>query len=158
MKGAEPVEMKRVKDIGTDSHRWSRRVLLALFLSGVLLLCHGFYGASHQVLSALQEGQASHAHTAHADTHGAGVGGHIPVDRQDRGGEGHLGHVAYAAALLVISLGAVLWLLSGSSAWTRSAPYSLTEQIVPLRFLSPPPRPSPNLLQGLPTVSHFLSA
>jgi hypothetical protein len=139
--------MKRVKDIGIDSHRWSRRVLLTLVLSGVLLLCHGFYGASHQIFSALQEGHTSHAPTAHADTHGAGVGRHIPVDRQDGGGEGHLGHVAYAAALLVISLGGILWLLSDGSAWTRSASYSLTEQIVPLRFLSPPPRPSPNLLQ-----------
>ncbi len=139
--------MRRVKNIGSVMEGWSSRVFLALILSGALLVCHGLYGASHQVFGTFHAEHASHAHTTHTDTHGTGVGGQPPVEQQDGDGEGHLGHVAYAAALLVISLGAVLRLLSGGRAWIRSSLSSLPKRIVPPRFLSPPPRPRPALVQ-----------
>jgi hypothetical protein len=83
----------------------------------------------------------------HADTHGAGVGEQSHMDHQGGDGEGHLGHVAYAAALLVISLGAVLWLLSGGRTWTRGVLFSLPMRVVPQGYLLPSRRPSPTLLQ-----------
>jgi hypothetical protein len=147
VEGAEPVEMKRVKDIGFVLEGRSSRVLLAVFLAGALLLCHGLYGASHQIFAALHGEHDSHGHTSHTGTHGAGVEDHTPVDRQDGHGGGHLGHVAYAAVLLVISLGALLWLLSGGRAWTRSRLSLHPKRLAPPRFLCPSPRSSPALLQ-----------
>jgi hypothetical protein len=139
--------MRRVNVLGSVRGGWSGRVLLALLLAGALLLCHGLYGASHQVFATLHAEHYSHAHTAHTDTHGATtVGEQPPVKHQGGDEEGHLGHVAYAAALLVISLGAVLWLLSGGRTWTRSALFSLSKLAVPLGGLRPSPRPSPTLL------------
>ena len=134
--------MRRVNVIGSVRDRWSGRVLLALLLAGALLLCHGLYGASHQVFATLHAEHSSHAYTAHSDTYGAVVGEQPPVKHQGGDGEGHLGHVAYAAALLVISLGAVLWLLSGGRTWTRGALFSLSKWAVPLGVLRPPPRPT----------------
>jgi hypothetical protein len=143
--------MRRAKVIRSVLYGWSGRVLLALLLAGALLLCHGLYGASHQVLATLHAEHASHAHMPHADTHGAGVGEQSQVeshvDHQGGDGEGQLGHVAYAAALLVISLGAVLWLLSGGSTWTRGVLFSLPMRVVPQGYLLPSRRPSPTLLQ-----------
>jgi hypothetical protein len=139
--------MRRVKDIGSVLKGWSSRVLLALLLAGALLLCHGLYGASHQVFAALHAEHSSHAHTPHTDTHGAGVGEHSSVEHKGGDGEGHLGHVAYAAALLMISLGAVLWLLSGGRTWTGGVLSTLPKRVVPLGVLRPPPRLSPALLQ-----------
>lgn len=145
MKGTEPIEMRRVKDIGSVLERQSRRVLLALILVGALLLCHGLYGASHQVFAALHAEHSSHGHTPHTDAHGAGVGEQAPVEHQGGDGGGHLGHVAYAAALLVISLGTVLWLLCGGRAWTMGVLFSLSTRVVPPGYLLPPPRPRPTL-------------
>ena len=139
--------MRRVKVVGSVLDGWSGRVLLALLLTGALLLCHGLYGASHQVFYALHAEHSSHVRTPHTDTHGAGVGGQPPVEHQSGDGEGHLGHVAYAAALLVISLGAVLWLLSRGRAWTRGGLPTFSKLLAPLVVLQPPPRPSPALLQ-----------
>ena len=147
-KGAEPIEMRMVKDIGAILERQYGRVLLALILAGALLLCHGLYGASHQVFAASHAEHAPLLQSPHADAHGAGVEDLLlPVGQQDGDGEGHLGHVAYAAALLVMSLGAVLWLLSGGRAWTRSILSLLPKRVVSSRFLRPPPRSSPALLQ-----------
>ncbi len=140
--------MRRVKVIRSVRDAWSGRVLLALLLAGALLMCHGLYGVSHQVYATLHAEHYSHAHTAHTDTHGATtVGEQPPVKHQGGDEEGHLGHVAYAAALLVVSLGVVLWLLGAGRTWTRSGQSSLLKWAVPPRFLSPPPRPSPALLQ-----------
>jgi hypothetical protein len=139
--------MRRAKDIGSVLKGRSGRLLLALILAGALLLCHGLYGAAHQVFSTLHASHASHAHTPHTDAHGPGVGEHTPIDRQDGDGEGHLGHVAYAAALLVVSLGALLWLLGGGRAWTESGLSSLLKRTAAPRFLRPPPIPRPALLQ-----------
>lgn len=140
--------MRRVKDLGSVLEGQSRRIILALILTAALLLCHGLYGATHQVFATLHASHALQAHMPHTDTHGSGGGEHTPIDRQDEGGgEGHLGHVAYAAALLVISLGAILWLLGGVRAWTRSDLSSLTKRIVPPKFLRPPLIPNPALLQ-----------
>jgi hypothetical protein len=79
-----------------------------------LLMCHGVYGAAHRVHQA--PGATGHHHGAgHYAPHGDGlgtVGGHPgPHD------EGCFGCVAYAASLLVVSIGAVLWLLRGSLSW-----------------------------------------
>ena len=142
--------MSSVKDIGSVLEGQSRRILLTLILVAALLLCHGLYGAMHQVFATLHASPALQAHMPHTDTHGSGGGEHTPIDRQDEGGgegQGHLGHVAYAAALLVISLGAILWLLGGGRAWTRSDLSSLTKRIVPPKFLRPPLIPNPALLQ-----------
>jgi hypothetical protein len=147
-KGGERIGMRRVGHIGSVLEGRSRSALLALVLAGALLLCHGLYGASHQVFAALHDEHVSHSHSPHTDTHGVGVGKHnTPVDWQDGDGEGHLGHIAYAAALLVVSLGAVLWLLGGGRAWTRSSLSLLPKRVFSPRFLYPPPRPRPVLLQ-----------
>jgi hypothetical protein len=135
-----------VKDIGAILERQYRRALLALILAGALLLCHGLYGASHQVFAASHAEHAPLLHSPHADAHGAGDL-LLPDGQQDGDGEGHLGHVAYAAALLVMFLGAVLWLLSGGRAWTRSILSLHPKRVVSSRFLRPPPRSSPALLQ-----------
>jgi hypothetical protein len=140
--------MRRAKDIGSVVEGQFRRVLLALILTAALLLCHGLYGAAHQVFAALHTEHASHVHIPHADTHETGEGEQPPVEQQGGDGGGHLGHVAYAAALLVISLGAVLWLLSGSRTWwTRGILFSLLKRVCPLGYLLPSRRSSPTLLQ-----------
>jgi hypothetical protein len=138
--------MRRVKVIRSVLNGWSGRGLLALLLAGALLLCHGLYGASHQVFATLHSEHSSHVHTPHPDTHGAGIG-EQPVEHQSGDEEGHLGHVAYAAALLVISLGAVLWLLSGGRTWTRGVLSSLPKRAFPRGYLRLSRRPSPTLLQ-----------
>ena len=120
---------------------------MALLLAGALLLCHGLYGASHQVVAALHAEHSSYAHTSHADAHEMGVGEQTPVEHQGGDGGVHLGHIAYAAALLVISLGAVLWLLSGGRTWTRVSLSLLPTRVVLPDLLRPPPRTSPTLLQ-----------
>jgi hypothetical protein len=145
--------MRTVKNIEAFLERSSRKVLLALFLAAALLLCHGLFGASHQVFSALYAEHSAHGHssyalTPHTDSHGAVLGEQASVQHQGDYGEGHLGHVAYAAALLVVSLGAVLWLLGTGRTWTRSDdPSSLTKRIVSPKFPSLSPRPNLVLLQ-----------
>jgi hypothetical protein len=78
-----------------------------------LLLCHGVYGAAHRVHQA--PGATDHyrgaGHAAHGDGPGTVGGNTGPYD------EGCFGCVAYAASLLVVSIGAVLWLLRGGPSW-----------------------------------------
>ena len=147
MEGTEPAKMRSVKLIGSVPHGWSSRVLVALLLAGALLLCHGLYGASHQVVAALHAEHSSYDHTSHADAHEMGIGEQTPVEHQGGDGGVHLGHIAYAAALLVISLGAVLWLLSGGRTWIRVSLSLLPTRVVLPDLLRPPPRTSPTLLQ-----------
>jgi hypothetical protein len=104
-----------------NSHAWFRRSLLALLLAGALLVCHGALGASHQVqeicgaTAAMLPGEhASHAHPDHA-----GQEGHNPGQA-----EGCLDCVAYAAVLVAIPLGALLWLLDSAQASWIGVPAS----------------------------------
>ncbi len=97
----------------------TRQGLLALLLAGALLLCHGVYGASHQLHQT--PGPASlhaAAHPSH-DSHGGGrsPGGSHP----DGGGGGHPDTSAYAAALAAVLLGAVVVAhLRGLRTWARA--------------------------------------
>ena len=110
--------------------------LLTLVLVVALLLCHGALGAHHQAHQTstgdLEQvsNHASHEHDRGA--HGVGAGGHP---------EGHESDcsncAAYFAVLLVVSLGALLWLLRGARSWTSIAGSLLS----PLRFVSPVPQP-----------------
>ncbi len=109
---------------------------LSLVLVFTLLLCHGALGAHHQVHQTstgdLEQasGHASHKHDEGA--YGVGAGGHS---------QGHASDcsscVAYFAVLLVVSLGALHWLLRGARSWTSTAASLLS----PLRFVSLVPQP-----------------
>jgi hypothetical protein len=124
----------------------SRRGLLALLLVGALLLCHGAYGALHQYHQTFCTASLpAAAHPPHNHAHGAGDGG--AGKHPGEPGEGCLGHVAYAATLLLISLGAILRLLYGGRMRTK------VSASLPMRFFPPlvlhparPPTP-PALLQ-----------
>jgi hypothetical protein len=109
--------------------------LLTLVLVVALLLCHGALGAHHQAhqtsTGELEQasGHASHEHDM--GVHGVGAGGHSEGSESDCSS-----CVAYFAVLLVVSLGALLWLLRGARSWTSNAG-SLS---FPLRFVSPVPQ------------------
>ena len=111
------------------------RGLLTLVLAVALLLCHGALGAHHQAHQTsagdLEQasGHASHKHDRGA--HGVGVGGHSEGYESDCSG-----CVTYFGVLLVVSLGALLWLLRGAWSWTSIAGSLLS----PFRFLSPAPQ------------------
>jgi hypothetical protein len=100
----------------------ARRGAIALLLAVAVLLCHGLYGASHQVHGFGSEvpGQVvSHGNQHH---HGA------PSEHAALGGahgEGHTGHpdgMAYAAALSVVLLAAAFALsLGGARSGARVA-------------------------------------
>jgi hypothetical protein len=99
--------------------RWSRRGLLALLLVGALLLCHGAYGALHQLHqtsgTTLLPAAEPSSSSSHTHTHGAEDGEHPGA-----AGEGCIGCVPYAATLLVFFLGtAAVWFLSASRGWSR---------------------------------------
>ena len=112
------------------------RGLLTLVLVVALLLCHGALGAHHQAhqtsTGALEQasGHASHEHDGGA--HGVGVRGHSEGYESDCSS-----CVAYFGVLLVVSLGALLWLLSAARSWTNIAGSLLS----PLRFVSLVPQP-----------------
>jgi hypothetical protein len=111
------------------------RGLVTVVLAVALLLCHGALGAHHQAHQSSSgdleqaSGHASHEHDRGA--HGVGAGGHS--EGYERGCSSC---VAYFAVLLVVSLGALLWLLSGVRSWTSIAATLLS----PLRFVSPLPQ------------------
>ena len=93
--------------------------LVALVLAVALLLCHGALGAHHQLHQASPADAApviGHlAHGGHADAHGVGQG-----SNGEHGGCSAC--VAYAAVLLVVSLGALLRRLGrGLLVWVRMA-------------------------------------
>ena len=141
--------MTSVPNVGSVLGGWSRKVVLALLVAGALLLCHGVFGAAHQAVVSLHSEHSSHTHpTAHNDTHGvSGPGEQPPVGHQGGDEGGHFGHVAYAAALLVVSLGAALWMPSHGRTWTGGFTSSLTEFVFPPGFLRPPRGPDLPLLQ-----------
>ena len=89
-----------------------------------VLLCHGAYGASHQVHQASQPSGTAlptvQLHQSHAHPHGLGDGGPMCG-----AGEGELCDVAYSATLVLLSMGAVLWLLSAAMMRVGSAAPSL---------------------------------
>ena len=109
---------------------------LALVLVVVLLLCHGALGAHHQVHPnstgdpEQASGHASHGHDRGAN--GVGAGGH-----PEGFGSDCSSCVAYFGVLLLVSLGALHWLLRGARSWTSIAASLLS----PLRFVSPVPQP-----------------
>ena len=88
-----------------------RKGAVALLLAVAMLLCHGLYGASHQVHGFGSEapGQVvSHGTQHHHGAHSAPGG--------DEQGEGHAGHpdgISYAAALSVVLLAAAFALSLG---------------------------------------------
>ena len=109
---------------------------LVLLLVVALLVCHGALGAHHQMHQTTTgdleqaSGNASHEHDKGA--HGLGAGGH------SEGYEGDCSScVTYFAVLLVVSLGALLWLLRSARSWTSIAASLLS----PLRYASPVPQP-----------------
>lgn len=106
--------MLRAKSIGSILGGWSRRRILAFLLLGAVLVCHGFFGASHQV-----------HRTPNPDTPSAtGHASHVGMQEQEAdeglstGVHGDLGldAMAYAAVLLALSLGALAWMLAGARA------------------------------------------
>ncbi len=115
------VGVARTSTIGSTAGAWAPKAPLALLLAAALLLCHGIYGASHQLHQTA--GPASlhapaHASAAgsHGGTHGDGAG------HTEGGAEGHPGKTAYAAALAIVLLGAVVALLIGGVRfWVRAA-------------------------------------
>jgi hypothetical protein len=114
------------------------RDLLTLVLVVTLLLCHGVLGAHHQVHQTSTTGDLEQAtgHGSHehdGDAHGVGAGGHSECYVSDCAS-----CVTYFAVLLVVSLGALLWLLRDARSWTIVAAPLLS----PLRFVSPVPRPT----------------
>jgi hypothetical protein len=111
------------------------RGLLTLVLVVALLLCHGALGAHHQAhqTSTGDLGQAT-GHTSHdRDARGVGAGGHSGGHESDCSS-----CVAYFGVLLVVSLGALLWLLRGARSWTSIA----TSLLSPLRLMSPVGHPA----------------
>ncbi len=87
---------------------WSRRRLPTLLLVLALLLCHGAYGALHQIHHNPSTAPLVVEHASPANMHGGtGDGGH-----PDEGEVCHLGSMPYAALLLAPSLSASLWLVA----------------------------------------------
>jgi hypothetical protein len=113
VEGYGRIEMSRAKSIGSVLlGGWSGRRLLELLLLGAVLVCHGFFGASHQIHKTPNSdtlpvtGHVSHAGMQEADE-GLFTGVH-----SDPG----LDAMAYAAVLLALSLGAIPWLMGGARA------------------------------------------
>jgi hypothetical protein len=107
------------------------RGLLTLVLVIALLLCHGALGAHHQAHQTstgdLEQASAHASHEHDRGAHGVGAGGH-----SEGYGSDCSSCVAYFAVLLVVSLGALLWLLRGVRSWTSIA----RPLLFPLRFVS----------------------
>jgi hypothetical protein len=97
----------------------ARRGAVALLLAVAVLLCHGLYGASHQVHRFGPEGPSQVVPPANQH-HGA----HSAPGVDDQG-EGHAGHpdgISYAAALSVVLLAAAFALsLGGARIGARAA-------------------------------------
>jgi hypothetical protein len=97
---------------------------LALLLAAALLLCHGVYGAYHQVhqtsAGASQQHAPGHApHEGHAAASGAHTAGHAEGQEDDCSG-----CVAYSAVLLVLFLGALIALQRGARLRTSTAAHT----------------------------------
>lgn len=123
----------------------SGRRLLALLLVGALFLCHGAYGALHQIHQGAGDAALpAMEHAAHADTGGTEDGVHPAGHRAE-----HLvGDMAYAATLVVISLGAFLrWLINDARAWSRVGASSLIVRCFPLLVVRPVRGPTLSILQ-----------
>ncbi len=113
MEGYEQIGMPRAKSIGSALGGWSRRRLLALLLLAAVLVCHGFFGASHQIHQTSNADTLPVAgHASHAGMQEADEGRFTGVSHSDLG----LDAMAYAAVLLALSLGALLWLLGSARA------------------------------------------
>jgi hypothetical protein len=109
---------------------------LALVLVVAVLLCHGALGAHHQAhqnsTGDLEQASSHASHVHDGGAHGVAAGGHPEGYESDCSS-----CVAYFAVLLVVSLGALLWLTRGTRSWTSIAAHLLS----PLRFVAPVPQP-----------------
>ena len=105
-----------------------------------LLLCHGVYGAAHQAPGATGHHHGA-GHAPYGDGPGAVGGSPGPYD------EGCFGCVAYAASLLVVSIGAVLWLLRGGPSWDEGNAAMLLPVRGPGSVLHPARGPTLPVLQ-----------
>ncbi len=117
------------------------RGLLSLFLVGTLLLCHGAFGALHQLeeRGLVQHHPAAHALADHAAGHrdgGHGISGDEPA-----------GPTNYAAVLVILLLGTAYLLRRRTGAPPAPPPFALAtvrpRTALPLRARGP----SPPLLQ-----------
>ena len=121
-----------MKNVGQrlSIRRPRRSVALALLLSAALLLCHGVYGAYHQVhqtsTGVLHQHEPSH--TSH-EGHGMTTGAHSAGTSEGQGG-GCSDCVTYSAVLLVLSLGLLL-ALPGASHLRTSTPTPLLSPLGP---------------------------
>jgi hypothetical protein len=121
---------------GTRARLGTRRGAVALLLAVAVLLCHGLYGASHQVhrlgLEALGQEVVAHG-SQHHGVHCAHGGG-------DQG-EGHAGHpdgMAYAASLSAALLAAAFAVaLGGARLGARAALAADPGRRYPPSFLHP---------------------
>lgn len=144
MEGHGQIEMSWAKSIGTVLlGGWSGRRLLALLLLGAVLVCHGFFGASHQIHKTPNSdtlpvtGHASHAGMQEADE------GLFTSVHGDLG----LDAMAYAAVLLALSLGALPWLLGGARARIAVPGKPLAGGRFPRHVPHPARGPTPAVLQ-----------
>ena len=97
----------------------ARRGAVALLLAVAVLLCHGLYGASHQVHRFGPEDPSQDV--SHANQH---HGAHSALGGDDQG-EGHAGHpdgISYAATLSAVLLAAAFAVaLGGARIGVRAA-------------------------------------
>ncbi len=115
--------------LGLVGSSWGR--LLALFLLGFVLLCHGIYGVAHLCSTSPVAMHGGHEHSASTGT---------GVDTHDKHPPCHLGGAEYFAVLFAAFLGLVLGLLlKGARLWAGVAP-SLVFCRALHRFVLHPPR------------------
>jgi hypothetical protein len=141
--GYRQTEMPRPKFIGTVHDGWTGERLLALLVLGAVLLCHGAFGASHQVhYNSGAYAPPGVGHTSHMELQVAEEAGLAGAH-----GEEGLGSTAYFAAFVALSLGALLWLLNSVRAWGRSRAGMLPGRLLPRPILHPARGPTPTVLQ-----------
>jgi hypothetical protein len=132
------------KFIGAVLDGWSGERVLALLVLGAVLLCHGAFGASHQVHynSGAYDAPTVVGYASHMDSQGAEEAGFAGIHSEEG-----LGSTAYLAALISFSLGAFLWLLNGARVWGRSRAVMLPGRFLPRPALHPARGPTPAVLQ-----------
>ena len=151
--------MKHAYATGSTSHASRRGRILAASLTVVLLLCHGAFGALHQVSSWPVEHpggyHASATVPAAAPTTDHQMGHQAPVvppallDHQTGEHVGAVAHAGYAAALFVVLLGtaALALFFAWSPARSSAADARLPGRALALFHLCSPCVPTLPLLQ-----------
>jgi hypothetical protein len=90
--------------LGTTAISETRARLLASFLVVTLLVCHGFFGAFHELSGSTSAGGEPVASASHAAGGMPGHGG----GESGTGLPGHLGAADYAAVIVLLLTGAAL--------------------------------------------------